>query len=102
ESWPGQPGQPVQAVATDHLEEQREIEQAWRRHLLSEPSEKAFRVAYDEVHAAMRRRPGREMIYAARLSRVDRSFLQALNSARSVLDFGVGNGRFALAAATGR
>ena len=92
----------MQPVATDHLEEQREIEQAWRRHLLSEPSEKAFREAYDEVHAAMRRRPGREMIYAASLSRVDRSFLRALNSARSVLDIGAGNGRFALAASTGR
>src|SRR3989441_10386295 len=50
----------------------------------------------------MRRRPGREMIYAANLSRVDRSFLRALNSARSVLDIGAGNGRFALAASTGR
>ncbi|HZC67992.1 MAG TPA: class I SAM-dependent methyltransferase [Nitrospirales bacterium] len=89
-------------MATDHLEEQREIEQAWRTHLLSEPSEKAFREAYDAVHAAMRRRPGRETIYAASLSRVDRSFLGALNSARRILDIGAGNGRFALAASPGR
>ena len=89
-------------VATDHLEEQRELEQAWRERLLSEPSEKAFREAYDEVHVAMRRRPGRETIYAASLSRVDRSFLQALTEACRVLDIGAGNGRFALAASTGR
>lgn len=92
----------MQLVATDHLEQQRELEQTWRTRLLSEPSEKAFREAYDAVHAAMRRRPGREMIYAASLSRVDRSFLRALNSARRVLDIGAGNGRFALAASTGR
>jgi SAM-dependent methyltransferase len=92
----------VQLVATDHLEEQRELEQAWRARLLSEPSERAFREAYDEVHAAMRRRPGRETIYAAALSRVDQSFLQALTEARRVLDIGAGNGRFALAASPGR
>jgi SAM-dependent methyltransferase len=42
------------------------------------------------------------MIYAASLSRVDQSFLQALNSACRILDIGAGNGRFALAASTGR
>ncbi len=87
---------------TDRLEEQGTLERAWRARLLTEPSDVAFREAYDAVHVAMRRRAGRETLYERSLTRVDRAFLKASAQARRVLDVGAGNGRFALAAATGR
>ena len=87
---------------TDHSEEQGELEQAWRTRLLSEPSDAAFRDAYDALHKTMQQRPGRGALYEASLTRVDRAFLQLLPSVGRVLDIGAGNGRFALAASTGR
>lgn len=83
-------------------EEQASLERAWRARLLGEPSDGAFREAYDALHVAMRRRPGREALYEPSLTRLDRAFLAALGPARRVLDVGAGNGRFARAAAAGR
>ena len=86
----------------DPLQEQGGLEEAWRARLLAAPSDAAFREAYDAIHIAMRRRPGRERLYETALTRVDRAFLKALAGARRILDLGAGNGRFALAAAPGR
>jgi SAM-dependent methyltransferase len=103
QSTPG-PSPPASTppAAAGEGEEQGRLEQAWRARLLADPSERSFREAYDAVHEAMRRRPGREALYIASLTRVDRAFLSALGPARRVLDVGAGNGRFALAAAPGR
>jgi SAM-dependent methyltransferase len=89
-------------AGADDMERQRRLEQAWRRRLLANPSDAAFRAAYDAVHAAMRPRPGREQLYEPSLTRVDRAFLKAAAGARRLLDLGAGNGRFALAAAAER
>lgn len=89
-------------VGADHAKEQEELEQTWRVRLLSEPSDAAFREAYDALHRTMRGRSGRATLYAASLTRVDRAFLRVLPTARRLLDIGAGNGRFALAASVGR
>lgn len=87
---------------TDHSEEQGALEQAWRTRLLSEPSDAAFRDAYDELHKTMQQRSGRGIFYESSLTRLDRAFLEMLPPVGRVLDIGAGNGRFALAASAGR
>ncbi len=89
-------------AGADDPQPQSGLERAWRDRLLAHPSDAAFREAYDQVHAAMRRRPGRETLYEPSLTRVDRAFLQAAAGARRLLDVGAGSGRFALAAGAGR
>ncbi len=81
---------------------QARLEQSWRSRLLADPSDAAFRDAYDALHAAMRDRPGRASLYEASPTRLDRAFLSVLDSACRVLDIGAGNGRFSLAAASTR
>ena len=78
---------------------QATVEQAWRSRLLADPSEAAFREAYDALHAAMRNSSERARLYETTLTRLDRAFLRRLPPARRVLDIGAGNGRFARAAA---
>lgn len=75
------------------------VEQEWRSRLLADPSETAFREAYDALHAAMRDSPERARLYETALTCLDRAFLRRLPPARRVLDIGAGNGRFARAAA---
>ena len=78
---------------------QARVEQTWRSRLLADPSETAFREAYDALHATMRDGPARERLYETTLTYLDRAFLRGLPPARRVLDIGAGNGRFARAAA---
>ncbi len=99
---PAPPDAKTAPAGADHLKTQGGLEQAWRARLLAHPSDAAFREAYDQVHAAMRGRPGRETLYEPSLTRVDRAFLKAAAGARRLLDLGAGNGRFALAAAGAR
>jgi SAM-dependent methyltransferase len=75
------------------------VEQEWRSRLLADPSETAFREAYDALHAAMRDSSERARLYETALTCLDRAFLRRLPPARRVLDIGAGNGRFARAAA---
>lgn len=78
---------------------QARVEQVWRPRLLAEPSEAAFREAYDALHIAMRDGSKRSRLYETSLTGLDRAFLARLPPARRVLDIGAGNGRFARAAA---
>jgi SAM-dependent methyltransferase len=95
-----QPGRPAPAPA-DHrtADAPRQVEQAWRRRLLTEPSESAVRDAYDALHAAMRQRAERARLYETDVTHLDRAFLALLPPTGRVLDIGAGNGRFARAAA---
>jgi SAM-dependent methyltransferase len=85
-------------MPADIKEQQNRIEQVWRKRLMADPSDCIAREAYDDLHRAMRGRPGREALYTASLTRVDHAFLVALGPATRILDVGAGNGRFALAA----
>lgn len=78
---------------------QARVEQVWRSRLLAEPSETAFREAYDALHATMRDDSKRARLYETTLTHLDRAFLRGLPPAHRVLDIGAGNGRFARAAA---
>lgn len=93
---------PTAPPPAEPLGQQAELERAWRPRLLAAPSDAAFREAYDAIHVAMRRRPGREVLYETSPTRVDTAFLKALAGARRLVDLGAGNGRFARAAAPGR
>jgi len=89
-----------QAPTADHKDPdaQARVEQAWRSRLLADPSEVAFREAYDVLHAAMRDGSKRARLYETALTYLDRAFLRSLPPACRVLDIGAGNGRFARAA----
>ena len=84
---------------TQDRDAQTAVERAWRPRLLADPSEAAFREAYDALHVAMRDGSRRLELYETSLTRLDRAFLRALPPARRILDIGAGNGRFARAAA---
>jgi SAM-dependent methyltransferase len=99
---PAAPSPPTEHPPTpDHTipDAQARLEKAWRSRLLTEPSESAFREAYDALHAVMRDGSGRARLYEESLTRLDRAFLSRLPLAGRVLDIGAGNGRFALATA---
>jgi SAM-dependent methyltransferase len=89
-----------QASTADHEVPgtQAHVEQAWRSRLLADPSETAFREAYDALHAAMRDGSKRVRLYETASTYLDRAFLGSLPPACRVLDIGAGNGRFARAA----
>lgn len=95
-----QPSPAEQAPTADHKapDAQARVEQAWRSRLLADPSETAFREAYDTLHAAMRNGSKRARLYETSLTDLDRAFLGRLPPAHRVLDIGAGNGRFARAA----
>ena len=93
------PVKPTSTANHEALDVQAGVEQAWRARLLADPSETAFREAYDTLHAAMRDSPERARLYETTLTSLDRAFLRGLPPARRVLDIGAGNGRFARAAA---
>jgi len=96
------PSSPVKrppTAAPTTADAQARVEQVWRPRLLAEPSETAFREAYDALHIAMREGSKRARLYETTLTGLDRAFLARLPPARRVLDIGAGNGRFAHAAA---
>lgn len=103
-SPPARPSRVTRAPADDRgaPDAQARVERAWRPRLLTEPSDAAFRDAYDALHAAMRNRSERARLYETTLTRLDRAFLARLPAAARVLDIGAGNGRFARAAAARR
>lgn len=95
---PSSQGKPTTAWH-DAGDAQTDVERVWRTRLLGDPSETAFRDAYDALHATMRDSSARARLYETTLTHLDRAFLRALPPARRVLDIGAGNGRFAHAAA---
>jgi len=93
------PTRQVPAAGREAPDTQERVEQAWRSRLMADPSETAFREAYDALHTAMRDAAGRARLYETASTFPDRAFLGSLLPARRVLDIGAGNGRFARAAA---
>ncbi len=93
------PSNNLPPVPSESPDPQARVEQAWRARLLADPSEAAYREAYDALHAAMRDRRERAYLYEVTLTQLDRAFLGLLAPGRRVLDIGAGNGRFARAAA---
>ncbi len=91
--------QPSSARQAPAANGQTRVERTWRSRLMADPSEAAFREAYDALHAAMRDGSGRARLYETALTCLDRAFLRSLPAARRILDIGAGNGRFARAAA---
>ena len=75
------------------------LETKLREDLISDPSAKNFKAAYDELHTFFLEKAHQEDLYANELKWFSKIFLDIIQSDKKVLDVGSGNGNLAIALA---